>query len=160
MLEDLWGMSKSGTLEKLSPAECLSAYGIPTQSTRRNLLVVTANENVAPRDYPYINNTNFGTIMREDARQRLKLFKRDSSALSWICSGLAQRGPCMNFIEGIKNAPEPWTLAGFNCGTGIPGECDGTRWPIKYCLSERAELQCSLNFSPVIAWRGHSSQFL
>ncbi|KAH3907652.1 hypothetical protein HBI56_180480 [Parastagonospora nodorum] len=68
-----------------------------------------------------------------------------------MCSGLPERGPCLKLIEEMKNTPEQWTLAGFKSATGILGACDGTRWPVDYCLSERAELQCSLNFSSVIA---------
>jgi hypothetical protein len=160
MLKSLWSMSRNNLLDRLEPDECLSAYGTMIQSTRRNLLFVTANENVKstvdptaigfPR-MPYINNTNWALIRHFDATKGLEQYQ---DPLDWACTGLTRAASgetrCINRIEEIRSAPQPWTLS-IGCVSGTPGYCDGSRWPISYCLSERAELQCQLHFSPVIA---------
>ncbi|KAH3940622.1 hypothetical protein HBH70_025720 [Parastagonospora nodorum] len=58
-----------------------------------------------------------------------------------MCSGLPERGPCLKLIEVMKNTPEQWRLAGFNCATGIPGACDGL-----VGLSVIASVVTALNF--------------
>jgi hypothetical protein len=120
MLRRLWDMSHSNLLDRLSSDECLSAYSTPIQSTRRNLLVLTANENIKlPVDrfsdgFPSktgINTTNLARISHFNAVSGLTPYQ-EGDAFSWICTGLpSSDAPCINRIEEIQSAPQPWTIA-------------------------------------------------
>jgi hypothetical protein len=161
MMRSLYEKSRNGSLERLDAAECVSAYGTLIQSTRRNLLVVTANENINsgstdtiyPPDSPYINNTNWYMIQRSVATEGLRAYARlADSPVDWICSGLPYHtnSICINELEAIKSGSQAWTLSR-GCSGGPEGYCDRYRWPVDYCLSEAAEPRCQLHFNRVIA---------
>jgi hypothetical protein len=167
MLESLWNKSRNGSLKRMSPDECLSAYGTMIQSSWRSLLVVTKNDPNYARpteeDYynlsPPINNTNLYQISGFDAPTSLALWQQP---LDWICSGLPEdnseaRGlPCINRLGEIKTASKPWALS-----SGYINGPDGSsaqwpprnthQWPVDYCLSDPAPTRCQLHFSLVIA---------
>jgi hypothetical protein len=73
-------------------------------------------------------------------------------ALPWICSGLApQEGsPCIDRLGEINNASQPWTICS-SCIDESEWMPSATRWPVDYCLSERAESRCQLHFNVVMA---------
>lgn len=158
MLKSLWTQSRNGKLDRLSPAECLSAYGTLVQSTRRNLLIVTADENIvsAPTQFSFpsdrdINNTNWYQYDYFDAVNALRHYQRNFDELYWICSELPRKTtPCINRIGELRQAPQSWVV-GASCSSTQPGYCDQYRWPVDYCLSERADLQCKLHFNLAIA---------
>ena len=161
MLRGLYEKSRNGSLERLDAAECVAAYGTLIQSTRRNLLVVTANEDVNlgpadmiyPPERPYINNANWYMIERSVATEGLRAYARIAdSPVDWICSGLPDPGDsiCINELEAIKSGSQAWTLSR-RCSGGPEGYCDRYRWPVDYCLSEAAEPRCQLHFNRVIA---------
>ncbi|KAH7392189.1 hypothetical protein DE146DRAFT_661877 [Phaeosphaeria sp. MPI-PUGE-AT-0046c] len=157
-LKGLWEQSRKSELDRLSPMDCLSAYGTIIQTTRRNLLVVTANENIVPApahlSFPFdrdINNTNWYQYDYFNATTALGHYQRNSDTLQWICSELPRTNtPCINRIGELKQAAQSWVV-GASCSGGPPGYCDQYRWPVDYCLSERADLQCKLHFNSVIA---------
>lgn len=158
MLKSLWTQSRNGKLDRLSPAECLSAYGTLVQSTRRNLLIVTADENIvsAPTQFSFpsdrdINNTNWYQYGYFDAVNALRHYQRNFDELYWMCSELPRKTtPCINRIRELRQAPQSWVV-GASCSSTQPGYCDQYRWPVDYCLSERADLQCKLHFNLAIA---------
>ncbi|KAJ4993561.1 hypothetical protein SVAN01_01109 [Stagonosporopsis vannaccii] len=157
---DLWAKLRDGSLQRLEPAECIDAYGIPIQSSRRNLFVVVANENIRPVvtdfDYPtanWTNNKNLLLAWNSNARYGLDHYKAQADPMiGWICSGLREKPPlelCINHLEKLRSSSEPWMI-GMNCYDSPDSYCDQHRWPVDYCLSERAEPRCRLHFSPLI----------
>lgn len=100
---------------------------------------------------PEINNTNWYQYDYFDAKKALNHYQRNFDELYWICSELPRKStPCINRIGELLQAPQSWVV-GNSCSGGPPGWCDQSRWPVMYCLSERAELQCKLHFNQVIA---------
>ncbi|KAJ4311882.1 hypothetical protein N0V94_007729 [Neodidymelliopsis sp. IMI 364377] len=158
ILKDLWSKSKNGSLDKLDPIDCVKDYATLIQSKRRNVLLVTANDNVDPSQLdpavqpnpsdPWFNLTNVYQASRFDASQGLSYYQNEE-ALDWICSGLPYvKGspPCIGRIKEITNPSHKWMVAG-ECG----GYCNHSGRPVDYCLSERAVPHCKLRFNPVIA---------
>jgi len=160
LLISLWTKLHNGSLDRLEPAECIDAYGVPIQSSRRSLFVVIANENVSPEillpEDPTINGASNKYILEawnSNAGENLRHYKNSADPMiGWICSALrgkADDEPCINYLGEIRNS-EPWMI-GMNCYDGPEGYCEQHRWPVDYCLSERAEPRCRLHFSPLIA---------
>lgn len=148
-LELLWSKSRNGSLERLEPAECITAYAIALQSDRRNLLLVmdSAQANTSPynRNLTYTNNTDtfwFDTFSAYEGTDP----DTAPDSYAWICSGLEYEWdtPCANRLGEIAKTPDAWTVG---------QRYDGTQysWPVKYCLSEAAVPRCRLHFSPAIA---------
>lgn len=158
MLKGLWSRARNNSLDRLSPAQCIAAYGTLVQSTRRNLLVVTtkktdepalAGNNILP-ELPWINTTDLYMISNVKAADGLKHY-RWNDPLRWMCSSLPWKTDteCVNRLGEIKTGPGEWVVS-----TGCSGSrefCDQYRWPVDYCLSEPAEPMCQLHFSPLVA---------
>lgn len=155
-LKDLWRKSSNGTLDRLSPAECLDAYATTIQSTKHNLFIVVAgkNDNMSSAVYfPYltdINNNNLYSIKGFSASEGLGQ-EEGHDPLEWICSGLPDKenSRCQSRVGEITNKPQTWSIAG-GC-SAYERHCDPYRWLVDHCLSERAEPRCRLYFSPIIA---------
>jgi hypothetical protein len=162
-LKSLWSKSQSGSLIRLTPGECVAAYGTAIQTKWRNLLIVTAdNEKYSNftnilllEDWMAVNNTNVYMGWREDALMNIEL--RDE-VLGWICSGLTphQDSQCVDRLGEINSAPQPWVI----CPSCIADTCktcelqrmpSAPHWSVDYCLSEPAEPRCQLQFNLVIA---------
>jgi hypothetical protein len=167
MLETLWNKSRNGSLKRMSPDECLAAYGTLIQSSWRSLLVVTKNdpsypeltEEVLEDLSPGINNTNLYQISGFGAPTSLGLWQQP---LGWICSGLPKDNsevrslPCINRLGEIKPASQPWVLSS-GCIDGAD-RCSEQwsrliphQWPVDYCLSDPAPSRCQLHFNLAIA---------
>lgn len=129
------------------------------QSNRRNLLMVTSDENIEskyvipPPEYFVTNNTNTFWSGSFDAAEALQQDQFEDS-YGWICSGLdysAKDILCANRVEEIKSAPHTWKM-GSGCSEGqIYCYRYEDLLPVDYCLSEPAPPLCKLHFSPVVA---------
>lgn len=162
LLRAIWQKSREGALQKLEPSECINAYGVMTQSTRRNLLAVVANENIRSglpdMAYPptstltHNNNTNLYEVMSSSAAQGLAHYRYSGTPFDWICSGLVQAPDtlCLDRLADIKSSPQPWNMSR-GCFSRLEGYCDRYVYPIDYCLSETADPRCRLHFNTVIA---------
>ncbi|CAN9244589.1 unnamed protein product [Alternaria alternata] len=61
------------------------------------------------------------------------------NSFDWICSGMDTKRPCSLGIDAIRDSSaESWLMG------------PGAGWPVKYCLSERADPTCKLHFEPTI----------
>jgi hypothetical protein len=159
MLNYLWQNSRDGSLDRLSASECLTAYGTTVQSTRRNLLVVTADNGYAADSntsslYPLnpfsINNTNLHWGWDFRATDGLNHYL-NVDPLAWICSGIPEKenSSCQSRLVEIRNGAYPWEMA---AGCYVSEEfCNRYRGRVDYCFSERADPRCRLHFSPIIA---------
>lgn len=71
-----------------------------------------------------------------------------SDSFGWMCLGIDSKRPCSNGIEGIKRAgAESWRVSWY-CDERLV--CDWGRWPVEYCLSQRAPPRCKLHFERTI----------
>ncbi|KAH5426660.1 hypothetical protein HBI47_117900 [Parastagonospora nodorum] len=59
------------------------------------------------------------------------------------------RSLCQSRLGEITKEPQTWSMGKLCYADGE--FCDPYRWPVDYCLSERAEPRCRLHFSPTIA---------
>jgi hypothetical protein len=158
ILKDLWRKSRNGLLDKLTPADCVDAYSTLIQSTRSNLLVVTARKSPSPRpiaglyslDDSYINSTDVYLIRNSDAVERLNQYQ-GNDPLAWLCSGLPGKRDiaCQMRLGELKDISQPWELSA-GC-SGDPSYCNQYRWPVSHCLSERPKTLCRLHFSSIVA---------
>lgn len=108
--------------ERLSNKDCAKAYTNLFQSTRRNVVLVSSNKNA----------TN--SILQYDAVD----FSADSSLDDnwWLCSmGGNDGGNLFCRPEDHVSSTGQWSVWGF---------------PIEYCLSEKVEDVCTLQFSSVV----------
>lgn len=157
MLENLWAKSRNGSLNQLNPAECIAAYGALIQSTRRNLLIVIADEHVdrdfeRPLSQPGMSYQHVpGLLMhwRFSAQYSLGYWGRREDTIGWMCHGLPDQDvQCSNRLAELS--PQNWTISS-GCTEDVKGNCHPYQWPVEYCLSESAEDQCQIHFSPLIA---------
>jgi hypothetical protein len=158
MLENLWAKSRNGSLDRLDPAECIAAYGTLIQSTRRNLLVVIADEHV-DRDFERLL-PEFGIIGLHipdllstwsfSAQYSLSFWGRREDTIGWMCRDLPSKTgvQCSNRLAELS--PQNWTISS-GCTQDRTGYCHPYRWPVEYCLSEPADDRCQIHFSPLIA---------
>lgn len=158
MLENLWAKSRNGSLDRLSPNECIAAYGTLIQSTRRNLLVVIADEHV-DRDFerllpqfgvPGLHIPDLLLTWSFSAQYSLSYWGRREDTISWMCLDLPRKDgvQCSNRLAELS--PRNWTISS-GCTRDLTGYCHPYLWPVEYCLSEPAEDRCQIHFSPLIA---------
>ena len=159
ILESLWDMSKNGSLDRFEPTQCLTEYATMIQANRRNLLLVTANENVdarvnasgIPLGHPtnsLFNNTHLYWFDSFYAEYGLDHYEAADS-YRWICSATNDtETPCSNQLEQVKRASQ-WMMTD-GCVETNP-ICQGWIWPVDYCLSEPAVPRCKLHFNTAIA---------
>jgi hypothetical protein len=158
MLENLWAKSRNGSLDRLNPAECIAAYGTLIQSTRRNLLVVIADEHV-DRDFEPLlpgfgilglHNRDLLLAWSFSAPYSLSYSARGVGALDWMCLDLPRKPTVQCSDRLAELSPQNWTISS-GCTQDRTGYCHPYRWPVEYCLSEPAEDRCQIHFSPLIA---------
>jgi hypothetical protein len=158
MLENLWAKSRNGSLDHLDPAECIAAYGTLIQSSRRNLLIVIANEHVdrdferliPPFGIPGLHMPDLLEHWPFSAQYSLGYWGRKADTIGWMCHGLPSKTDvqCSNRLAELS--PQNWTISS-GCVQDIKGNCHSYQWPVEYCLSEPAEGRCQIHFSPLIA---------
>jgi hypothetical protein len=156
ILNNMWNMSKSGTLDRLSPAECLTAYNTPIQSNRRNLLFVANNEYPLSRVnatvlssvgyYVSVNNTNVYYVYHFSSVKGVE--RPMTQSLEWIISISQNTQAYSKAVDNLSRSPDTWKVGPY-C---YPHErCSEVQWRVQYCLSEAAVPLCKLRFEPLIA---------
>lgn len=77
-----------------------------------------------------------------------------SNAYNWICSGMQYDSFCANEVDKLKANVGAWRT-GHYCLTStdyLAAYCPEARtFPVQYCLSERAQSHCRLQFDTTIA---------
>lgn len=162
VLQDLWNMSKNHSLDRLEPLQCITDYATMIQSQRRNVLLVTSNDNVntslnstgSPLGHPlffFTNNTNVYYASQFDAGSDGLNPEQAANSYDWICSALYRKDgpPCASQIDAIKSAPQTWRMTDGCSGPNMA--CSDWMWPVDYCLSEPAVPRCRLHFSPTVS---------
>ena len=139
VLHRLWNNASTGTLERLDPAECIARYATSIQSAQSNVLLVASDDQVLPpNENPLINGSHACGRWKFSA---MSAMARDTArnSFDWICSGMDTKRPCSLGIDAIRDSSaESWLMG------------PGAGWPVKYCLSERADPTCKLHFEPTI----------
>ncbi|THW65872.1 hypothetical protein D6D20_01754 [Aureobasidium pullulans] len=130
----------NGTWQKLSNAECISAYAVDTLSAHRDVVIV-----VEPR-----NTTRKGSMVSRD-RYRFnfnsELEMDYYNPYDWIC---------VDPMLAEKFIAQGWSLS-YRCYQTIPqlkkiaDQWSPRYYDARYCMSEMMEGKCSLNFSLAIA---------
>jgi hypothetical protein len=142
---------KAGSLERLEPADCLNKYATSIQSNRRHVLVVAGDDNFPTAEAnPFINGShvywNF-PFFASDAQGG----QSASNSYNWICSAMNIAEPCSNLVDKVRASPSTWRV-GYNCTDFTSSRvCDIGNSPVEYCLSQRAEPHCRLQFDTTIA---------
>lgn len=139
VLVSIWQEARDGRLDKLGPAECLEQYGKTIQSDRQNLLLVAGDSNFSPRqNNSFINGSMVYWAGSFTAGDMANTLQEASESYSWICSGLPEsEEACADRIQQIKSTPQTWRV-------------DDSLWPVEYCLSQKAEPRCKLQFIPIV----------
>jgi hypothetical protein len=157
VLQHLHDEYKAGHLEKLQPTDCLNRYATGIQSTRSHVLLVASNDNFpSSEENRYIDNSHVywaSPFESTDAKTSVE----SSNSYNWICSGLLNKdGLCSNDINDVRSNVSAWRV-GHYCGDRefdiFSGRCNSTirTFPVQYCLSEKAEPHCRLQFDTTIA---------
>ncbi|THY44811.1 hypothetical protein D6C99_06632 [Aureobasidium pullulans] len=130
----------NGTWQKLSNAECISAYAVDTLSAHRDVVIV-----VEPQ-----NTTRKGSMVSRD-RYRFnfnsELEMDYYNPYDWIC---------VDPMLAEKFIAQGWSLS-YRCYQTIPqlkkiaDQWSPRYYDARYCMSEMMEGKCSLNFSLAIA---------
>ncbi|KAF2491784.1 hypothetical protein BU16DRAFT_574727 [Lophium mytilinum] len=126
--------ANNGSLQRLSPADCITAYG-QNFVTDRNTLLLVVNTTSNPRD------SSPAAILQMTASQNEEAgCNRPNEKYPWICQqdGSSCRSkdytPCESRLDAIKANASGWQ----------PFEAD---YPVLYCLSETVPEHCKLQFS-------------
>jgi hypothetical protein len=156
VLQHLHDEYKAGHLDKLQPIDCLNRYATGIQSTRSHVLLVASNENFpSAEENSFIDNSHVywaSPFEAADAEGSVQ----SSNSYNWICSGLDKHGLCSNDINDVRSNISAWRV-GHYCKNWDAARsydtCNGTirTFPVQYCLSEKAEPHCRLQFDTTIA---------
>lgn len=156
----MYEKARKGELERLSNADCIREYGQMIQSTRRNVLLVAADDKYPPRELYAIGASHVYAANQIDATDASDP-REAVSIYNWICSGPSHRDemygnrPCVMNIEGVKKDPDHWNVSGEYYDYVARGDALADTanygYPVEYCLSERAEPHCKLQFTLPIA---------
>ena len=121
----IYEMVKQGQgLDRLEPRDCITAYGKDFVSDRRDVVLVLNETGKQPDDQMFI----------------ISLAEPRSDPASWMCTNIHQQGPCeasvalptVNDWRYFDSSGQIFTL-------------------IEYCLSEKVDEHCELQFSvPII----------
>lgn len=154
VLQTLHSDNKAGRLENLGLTECINRYATGIQSTRRHVLLVASDDNLpTAEENRFIDNSHVywaSPFYAADAKSSVD----SSNSYNWICSGLAKDGLCSNDIDDIRSNVSAWSVGHYCLGdVGLFFGCNGTTrsFPVQYCLSQKAEPHCRLQFDTSIA---------
>jgi hypothetical protein len=154
ILSTLHRNAKAGTLDRLNPTDCLNRYATSIQSHRRNLLLVAGDHNFPTAEKnKFINGSHVywaAPFYSSDA----KTGERAADAYNWICSAMQKNTSCSSNVNEALNSPGTWKVGNNrDCeayySTARP--CELGTFPVEYCLSEKAEPHCRLQFDTTIA---------
>jgi hypothetical protein len=74
------------------------------------------------------------------------------NSYKWICSDEHKVGyntPCSSFINGIQSTPDDWKVGSLDTSSYYFHVT--TTYPVDYCLSEKSEPRCKVQFTRTIA---------
>ena len=151
-LESLWSNARAGTLERLEPAQCIDEYATSIQSNRKNLLLVSGDDNFpSPMENYFIHGSHVYWAAKFEVGAAAESAAA-SKAFQWVCSMLDKKHeylatPCSVEVEDVRKQ-KSWQV-GWLCDK--QGLCAMSRSPVEYCLSEPAQPHCKLHFEPTIA---------
>jgi hypothetical protein len=139
VLTKLQQEAHDGRLDRIEAADCLNQYAKTIQSDRQNLQLVASDSSFPrPEENTYINGSMVYWAGSFTASDMAATLEDASTSYSWIRSALPDSaGACTDAVEQIKSAPETWRI-------GDP------QWPVQYCLSQRAQPHCKLQFIPLV----------
>lgn len=149
-LQDLHGAYKAGTLERLEPAQCLNQYATAIQSNRRHVLLVASDASFPTLEQNRFINGSHVYWASPFYAASAQNSEDAANAYNWICSGVNKTGSCSNVINEIQPAQGTWEV-GTYCPDDPYQTCTAGPFPIEYCLSQRAEPHCRLQFDTTIA---------
>lgn len=149
----MYKKARDSKLDRLSNIDCIREYAESIQTKRGNVLLVTADDRM-----PTPNVTAKGTPINIYSvnvfRAQLAQFPDNAINLyNWICSGYPDMIassldlPCSTFIDGVKSASDNWRVS----GKGYNKSTESPIYPVDYCLSEKSEPRCKVQFALSIA---------
>ena len=146
-LVNLHTEARLGQLDRLEPAACLKQYDAGIQSTRRNVLLVARDSQFAPSyQNSYLNNSHVYWGSHASADLGVTRGGKTGGASDWICSGVIT-DECSDAIEAIKRGSNQWKV-GMSCDES---GCQRGKWPVEYCLSEKATPHCKVQLDGRLA---------
>lgn len=161
VLQDLWSRARDNKLERLTPTDCFNQYTQSIQSKHRNLLLVARDDKFpSPENSTYIPNSRvyYGGRFTASSATESGLA---ANSYAWVCSNLNLRSDelCANEVERLKKQGlDNWAIGQgctlrkkTNTSSALYYDCHVLNNPVEYCLSERAEPHCKLQFEPHIA---------
>ncbi|KAF9728855.1 hypothetical protein PMIN06_002451 [Paraphaeosphaeria minitans] len=149
----MYEKARYNNLDRLSNIDCIREYAESIQTKRRNVLLVTADEKM-----PTPNTTDQGTPINIFSinlyqAEQANYPKTAINLYDWICSGYSDtiastpQQPCSTFISGVKSTSGNWKVR----GVGYNGSSSSPAFPVDYCLSEKSEPHCKVQFTLPIA---------
>ncbi|KAF2790980.1 hypothetical protein K505DRAFT_310397 [Melanomma pulvis-pyrius CBS 109.77] len=137
--------ARNKILDTLPNAECISEYAKMIQSERRNVLLVADDSKYPPANASTIGATNVYAVGKFNASDAEFPWQALGS-YGWICSDLRTwdaTTTCASLLGQIENAPDAWKV-GTTAGIGYVTV--GPTYGVQYCLSEKTEPRCKLQF--------------
>ena len=130
--------------ERLENTDCINAYAVDLQTSRRTLVVISSNASVHDNG-AVLGSGNQAYILPE----RWYVLQKGYDPYDWMC-GYHDAGKhgvhldtfgnlpnCYKYIKKFQNSPDDWW----------PSD-----WHADHCLSEKIEGQCSFNVNLAIIW--------
>lgn len=129
--------ARNGELDRLDNGACIDAYGQLIQSTRRNLLLVVANDALPDVKDPDWNNTDVYNVLYYSIEPPYGGGFMPEN-FKWLCDSIPAlpNNGCVPNLAHIRADADNWAPGGLRVG---------------YCLSEKAPGQCQLVFKTPIA---------
>lgn len=111
-------------LDILKNTECIEGYAVPLQSNRGNLIVITENN----------KNRTADVFDAYEAAVPVQYVRDGPEQYSWLCTALdlPANDQCIFHFEHLRKESSTWTINGAK---------------VKYCLSERVDEKCKLQFN-------------
>ena len=150
--------ARDGVPDRLENSDCINAYAQMLQTGRGDVILVTEDSNLPLQKWKGVTETSpvFWYYIY-DAYFTTAILRNSTETYGWMRSAFDnQRRACSETIGQIKASPQTWTVGGA-CRANSPVFnviCEWTiqmRGPIKYCLSEKTEPRCKIQWSIPIA---------
>lgn len=161
------------TWDRLTPDECLAAYGKEFVTDRRNVLVVVdPSDRILDRNYQGVDVNNPRHPIPDPMKEhRLEGGYRDFTSgvnaylapkhYDWLCFGTVSPSAINGLDDrpGVENLPASTESSGVSICSSKLLQQQEDKWRIvnlpydyavQYCLSEPHEESCRLEYSPVI----------
>ena len=126
VINRMFSFAKEGSLDRLSKSECLDAYAQNYQSSRGSILLVVSNKTA---------DFTEGAVADFEMRVVPMINPDDPSPdpFSWVCGNQEAKGrSCGSRLSSVRNEIDKWQ----------PFDK-----PVEYCMSERIEQRCRLEYS-------------